>query len=829
MSAQSGGQKPYHSLVFRLLLSFFLILLVVFTLGNVITVNLARESLTRQGQQQIQLQRESLERQIEEAERQRIAELAPLLDMLATVAKAPLLNAISEIESLDPEIGEQIAEKFRICLEAPTAARTHNCLELNSRYFMPDAIRAMNRTFITTAIRTILSYEDMAAVVIQGWDDTLYTGYQRGRDDRAEPLQNRETLSRDLPTLQQEVHDDGDYLGKITFYYHTRRIDQMRRDAERQIAESSQRIHDNIAEQSREITLNRIAEGGIFFLIIIVAISLVAFRTIVAPLKSLKHSADQLAQGNLRQAIDTGRNDELGSLSKSFAHMRDAIQKQIDDLNDLNEALQKAEKKYRTLFENSNDVIFIADLDGRIIEINPACESLLGYERAALVQRTLRELLAAPDDYDAFIHLLLEQGVVRHFETVLRRNDGQALEVSVSSSLNRLDDRGRAGFQGIIRDMTAQKKSEQERLRALLLERDKNVAEAANQAKSAFLANISHEIRTPMNAILGFTEIMKEQVQDRQLRHFADSILSSGKSLLNLFNDILDFSRMEADKFTLEFTPFSLRRLLRDIQALFEEKVRQKHIDYAVEVTPDLPDALVFDEMRLKQILTNLVHNAIKFTAAGHVVLTVAGQVTELDMVRLCITVEDTGVGIPDDQLPCIFEAFTQVKGQKHSQFGGAGLGLSITRQLVELMQGEITVTSVMGKGSVFIVTFPSVKVASDTVWVQETSQWEVHPVVADPSIQASPPAAPPVQAKELLTALQMKQSQVQVLLEQMIINEIEVFSREAQTLGQKHGYRDLEEWGASLYTAVHLFDVETIERLLSRFELLMHPLERLP
>lgn len=253
---------------------------------------------------------------------------------------------------------------------------------------------------------------------------------------------------------------------------------------------------------------------------------------------------------------------------------------------------------------------------------------------------------------------------------------------------------------------------------AVELKSAKEKAEAANKAKSDFLANMSHEIRTPMNAILGFTEILSATEHDEQKKIYFSSIESNGRALMNLINDILDLSRIEAGKMKLEYTVISPEKFFNDIRILFTDKAQAKGVELTVNIPPGLPSALLLDAGRLRQILINLVGNALKFTSKGYIRLSVLYHEPDINChgchqsaVDISFAVEDSGIGIPFDQLDTIFDTFTQLKGQKFSAHGGTGLGLAITRHLVEMMGGSISLESVVGKGSIFTVKLNNVEV----------------------------------------------------------------------------------------------------------------------
>ena len=236
----------------------------------------------------------------------------------------------------------------------------------------------------------------------------------------------------------------------------------------------------------------------------------------------------------------------------------------------------------------------------------------------------------------------------------------------------------------------------------------------ADKAKSEFLANMSHEIRTPMNAILGFADILETEISNQDHKRYLEAVSSGGKNLLALINDILDLSKAEAGKLELQYENVEPRMLLEEIRQVFSIKVREKELEFRLEVDPRVPARLSLDGLRIRQVLFNLVGNAVKFTSAGFVKIGVSldgpGPADEAaTAVDVVFTVRDSGIGIPEHLREDIFEAFVQGEESRHKTLGGAGLGLAITRRLVRLMGGEISVAGETGVGSIFRVLLKNV------------------------------------------------------------------------------------------------------------------------
>ena len=373
------------------------------------------------------------------------------------------------------------------------------------------------------------------------------------------------------------------------------------------------------------------------------------------------------------------------------------------------EALRESEERFRGTFENAAVGIVHNDPVGRFLRVNEKYCAIVGYSREELLQKTLRDIVH-PEDLAAHVELYTSsftRGESPAFELERRylRKDGSTVWVEVFASFQR-DASGRPAYAiAAVQDISERKRLDEE------LRQAKEAAEAANRAKDEFLANVSHEIRTPMNAILGMTELVLDTPLDEDQRQGLKTVKSAADSLLGIINDLLDFSRIEAGKLELVPADFSLRGAVGDTLRALAVRAHKKGLELIYQVQPDVPDALIGDAGRLRQVLLNLAGNAVKFTDEGEVVVRVEVEgdgpppSPEAGEVGLRFTVRDTGIGIPPDQQERIFRAFEQEDTSTTRKYGGTGLGLTIAARLVALMGGTITVDSVPGRGSTFAFT----------------------------------------------------------------------------------------------------------------------------
>jgi PAS domain S-box-containing protein len=362
-------------------------------------------------------------------------------------------------------------------------------------------------------------------------------------------------------------------------------------------------------------------------------------------------------------------------------------------------AEQEAEQRFERLFRKHPDLMAITSApDSKFFDVNEAFVKTLGYSKQEVLGRTAAELGLFPhaEEQVAVAEKLLADGHMDHIELHVRRKDGVILDGLFSGEV--ISTQGRTYLLTVMIDITERKQAEEMR-------KAKEAAEAASLAKSTFLANMSHEIRTPMNGVIGMTGLLLDTELDIEQRHFAETIRSSGEALLGLLNDILDLSKIEADKIELEKLDFDLLALLDNFAAPLALTAQSKGLEFIYTAAPDVPTRLCGDAGRLRQILTNLAGNAVKFTQAGEVFVYASLVAETSSDVVIRFGIRDTGVGIPLEHHQRLFQKFTQADASTTRRYGGSGLGLAIAKRLVELMDGEIGVTSTAGVGSEFWFT----------------------------------------------------------------------------------------------------------------------------
>jgi len=418
------------------------------------------------------------------------------------------------------------------------------------------------------------------------------------------------------------------------------------------------------------------------------------FRGNLGTLRMLAEGANRFSQGDHAVRIEPEGAPEVGLAAEAFNNMANNIEGLIASLG-------KSESKNKllaTIVEQSSEAIWTKDLAGIITSWNSGAAAMFGYPPADAVGRALNVGESTAEEEEARMQRLMA-GEKFSYDARTMTRSGTAIDIQVAVA-PLLDQANQwIGSIFVARDVTQHKRSEE----ALRLARE--AAESANHAKSSFLARMSHEIRTPMNGVLGMTELLLETGLTSAQRKYAETVQRSGQNLLGIINDLLDFSKIEAGKLELENVDMDLRRTLEDVVDLLAERARAKGLELACSIPANLATHVKGDPLRLGQVLTNLVGNAIKFTEQGSVVIRVAGLEETAHNVTLRFEVSDTGAGISAAAQSHIFEEFAQGDGSTTRKHGGSGLGLAISRQLVEMMGGNIYVESALGTGSTFWFT----------------------------------------------------------------------------------------------------------------------------
>ncbi|MCB1192894.1 MAG: PocR ligand-binding domain-containing protein [Leptospiraceae bacterium] len=377
-------------------------------------------------------------------------------------------------------------------------------------------------------------------------------------------------------------------------------------------------------------------------------------------------------------------------------------------------AIQKTEIKYKKIYDKTPVMLYSINPDGHIITVNNHFLRVLGYSQSEVIGKRSTEFLTKESQERAVSVLeeFWQTGKVEKIEYQMVKKSGEIIDVLLSADME-YDNQGKP-FHSLayVVDVTEQKKMEN----ALRLA--KSEAEESNRAKSEFLATMSHEIRTPLNAILGFTELLSNIVSEKQHRNYLEIIYSSGKNLLTLINDILDLAKIESGKIILEPVAVNLKIFLDEIIQIFSLNAKQKNLELTLELSQSLPDFILIDEMRLRQVLFNIIGNATKFTQNGYIKVQANAKplTSENSQFEIRIVVEDSGIGISIPDQKMIFEAFSQSNLHRIKKFGGTGLGLTISKRLIEMMGGQISFQSIENHGSTFEICLNKVyKVQNDT------------------------------------------------------------------------------------------------------------------
>jgi PAS domain S-box-containing protein len=450
--------------------------------------------------------------------------------------------------------------------------------------------------------------------------------------------------------------------------------------------------------------INRLNLQNIIIEIIVIAFAAFLFKIfaktqILSFIKRLLEASKQMATGDLTARTGmTDKDGELGFLGQTFDQTAKEMQKHEEDRENALVQLVREKQYFETLVNSSPVAIAILENNEEIKVINPAFTKLFGYEYQDIKGRTLDQLLNTKETIQDGISLTREVRDGGSVKTISKRKkkDDSLVDVEIIGVPIFVDGQ-QVGIFGLYHDIT-------------ILIKAKQAAEATARAKADFLANMSHEIRTPMNAVIGMTNLLLDTKLDATQQEFVDAIRTSGDDLLTIINDILDFSKIESGKMELEMLPFDLSECVTSALYLLTPKASEKGLEVLFHIDNDVPTGLITDATRLRQILVNLLGNAIKFTEKGEIFLAVKAESIINDIYQIHFSVTDTGIGIPEDRLDRIFSSFSQADSSTTRKYGGSGLGLTISKRLAESMGGTMWFESKVEVGSTFHFTIKALK-----------------------------------------------------------------------------------------------------------------------
>ncbi len=476
----------------------------------------------------------------------------------------------------------------------------------------------------------------------------------------------------------------------------------------------AERSRAGVLEAQQRARFAVVSSGGIVVLAV-AAMLLLTLRSVTRPLAHLREGTAIVGAGNLDFRLDVTARDEIGDLSRAFDEMTGTLKGTIAERQRAEEALRESEQNLAITLNSIGDAVIATNIEGRVIRMNPVAEQLTGWPLEEAKGRALAEVFRILDEdtrrpVESPVVRVLREGVVVGLanHTVLCSRDGTARPIADSGAPIRDPTGEIRGVVLVFRDRTEERRMREMRVNSIQLEAQNLRIQESNRMKSEFLANMSHELRTPLNGIIGFSEFLFDEKPgplNAKQKDYLNDILNSGRHLLHLINDVLDLSKVEAGKMELSPEAFALPKTVEEVCSVLSQMAEKKKIAVRRHIAASIT-SVTLDRQKFKQVLFNLLSNAVKFTDDGGQVDIIVGQ---RDPGLLTLQVRDTGIGIKPEDIGRLFAQFQQLESRLARRHGGTGLGLALTRKLVELQGGSVSVESEPGKGSTFSVILPLV------------------------------------------------------------------------------------------------------------------------